>query len=93
MNDIKFEQGKKLLLEGWVYLFIGQLIVGGHSIYELADKYPDLGIIQYAFVLSFGSVIIATFLLGVITICYFIAKAIGVKIESWRERCRERNKT
>ena len=75
-----FEKSVNAWRTGWVYLFIGQLVVGGHEIYKLADEYPDMGIISYAVVLMIGSAIIATVLLGIVGVCYFIAKVIYERV-------------
>ena len=84
MNKAK-ESIKKGLFEIWTYLFIAQLVVGGHAIYELADKYPDIGFIQYAIMLLIGAAVIAAILLVIILIVGFIGFFIFMYVHTWWE--------
>ena len=86
LEDMKAEA-----IKAWIYLFIIQLVVGGHAIYELADKYPDLGFIRYALILTIGAALIAAVLLAIVAVLFTIFGAIVVGITLLREKMRERN--
>jgi len=77
---------KQELLKGWFYIFVMQLVIGGYAIYELADKYPDIGFIPYTLILTIGAAIIAAVLLLILAILFTIIGAIFVGCSLWRER-------
>lgn len=81
---------KQELFSGWKIIFVIQLIVGGHAIYELADKYPDMGLIYYSVMLIFGAALMATVLLVILAVLFTIIGAIFVGFSVWMERRRER---
>ena len=85
ITDIKRE-----LYNTWLILFVIQLIVGSHAIYELADKYPDIGFIQYVCILSIGAAVIAAILLAILVVLFFIAAGIFIGIGVFREHRRSR---
>ena len=89
MNNAKRQAMKKDIKKGlfeiWTYLFISQLVVGGHAIYELADKYPDIGFIQYAMIVLIGAAVIAAILLVIILIVGAIGFYAFMKVYTWWE--------
>lgn len=81
IKDIKQE-----LFGAWKFLFVLQLIVGGHTIYELAAEYPDMGLIYYSIMLIVGASLIAAVLLLIVVIIFSICAGIFVGAMAWRER-------
>lgn len=94
MNEVERKEAiqgiKQELYSAWKFLFVIQLIVGGHAIYELADKYPDMGLIYYSIMLIIGASLIAAVLLGIVVILFLIFAGGMIGVMAWREKRRER---
>lgn len=94
MNDVERQEAiaeikqelKQELFRNWKILFVLQLIIGGHAIYTLADTYPDIGLIQYALMLTIGAAITAAVLLILLVVLLGIIGAIFFGFSLWRER-------
>ena len=83
------QEFKQELFSAWKYLFVIQLVIGGHAVYVLAAEYPDIGFIQYAIMLVLGAALIATVLLAIIIIIGSLIGASILGVQIWRDRKRE----
>lgn len=70
----------------WKYLFVIQLVIGGHAVYELAAEYPDIGFFQYSILLVVGASLIAAILLAIALIIFLFCAGCFVGIQVWKER-------
>lgn len=89
INDESRETLKEMRAEAikaWFYIFVIQLVVGGHAIYELAAEYPGMGLIQYSLLLSIGAAIIAAVLLAIAVVLFAIIGAGFVGFHIWKEK-------